>query len=141
MFKERSLFHFETAFHPSFNLTSSKCRLTYKRIENRPFYIALFKYLDYVSRKGCWRTALEFGKLILSLSPENDPLGMILLLDTLALRAEDSVEWLISAYEHWKGVKGLDLLPNWAYSIALGFYKKVNIFNSNDRIIPKRHKS
>jgi hypothetical protein len=124
-FKERCLFHFETAFHPSFTLASPKCRLSYKRIENRPFFIALFKYLDYVSRKGCWRTALEFGKLILSLSPEEDPLAMVLLLDVLALRADHAIDWLISAYEHWKGTKGLDLLPNWAYSIALGLFKKV----------------
>jgi hypothetical protein len=62
---ERALFASELAFHPNFNLVSGNCRLDYNRLENRSFFLALYRHLQFLARKGCWRTCLEFNKLIL----------------------------------------------------------------------------
>lgn len=39
---ERALYILESAFHPSFNLASGKCRLEYKNQENRYLLVICF---------------------------------------------------------------------------------------------------
>lgn len=53
------------------------------------------KYIDILGRKGCSRTALECCKLLLSLSPENDPYGVLLRIDYYAIRSRE-YEYLIN---------------------------------------------
>ena len=62
---ERALYCFESTFHVSFNVAMGNCRMSYRRHENRSFYIALFKHMLLIGQRGCYRTALEFAKLIL----------------------------------------------------------------------------
>ena len=64
-FIERSLFAFEKAFHPTFQFATCSCRLDFDRPENRPFFLTVFRQIQIVSRQGCWRTALEWCKLLL----------------------------------------------------------------------------
>ena len=73
-FIERALFAFENSIHASFSLTDGSCRLDFDRIESRPVFIALFRHIQYLSRRGCYKTALEFTKMLFSLDPEDDPL-------------------------------------------------------------------
>ena len=77
---ERSLFAMEAAFHTLFNLAVGTSRLQYRRQENRAFFIALFRHIHFVGARACYRTALEFAKLLLSLDPDEDPVGMLLLI-------------------------------------------------------------
>jgi len=117
-FIERAVYTFDRSMHPRFNVTTGLCRLDYKYIENRSFFIALFKHIQYLGRKGCWRTAFEFCKLLLGLDHKEDSLGALLFIDYYALMSKE-YHWLIDFYEYFKESKGLSLLPNFAYSIAL----------------------
>ncbi|XP_020643959.3 ribosome quality control complex subunit TCF25 [Pogona vitticeps] len=118
---ERALYTLECAFHPMFSLTSGTCRLDYCRPENRAFYLALFKHMVFLERRGCPRTALEFGKLILSLDPENDPLGVLLIIDFLSLRAREYT-FLTRMFHEWEGHRNLSQLPNFAFSVPLAYF-------------------
>ncbi|XP_030620561.1 ribosome quality control complex subunit TCF25 [Chanos chanos] len=118
---ERALYSFECAFHPVFSLTSGICRLDYLRPENRAFYLALYKHMMFLEKRGCPRTALEYCKLILSLDPDNDPLCMLLMVDFLCLRCREYT-CLIRLYEEWEVHRNLSQLPNFAFSVALSHY-------------------
>ena len=56
---------------------------------NKTFCECLVKYIDILGRKGCNRTAVEFCKLLLALSPSQDPYGVLLRFDFYALRAKE----------------------------------------------------
>ncbi|XP_066541063.1 transcription factor 25 isoform X2 [Hoplias malabaricus] len=118
---ERALYSFECAFHPVFSLTSGTSRLDYRRPENRAFYLAVYKHMMFLEKRGCPRTALEYCRLILSLDPDNDPLCMLLLIDFLCLRCREYT-YLIRIYEEWEVHRNLSQLPNFAYSVALACY-------------------
>ncbi|XP_072321810.1 ribosome quality control complex subunit TCF25 isoform X2 [Eucyclogobius newberryi] len=115
---ERALYSFECAFHPLFSLTSGMSRLDYLRPENRAFYLALYKHMMFLEKRGCPRTALEYCKLILSLDPDSDPLCMLLLIDFLMLRSRE-YQSLIQLYQDWEEHRNLSQLPNFAFSVAL----------------------
>ncbi|XP_071764080.2 ribosome quality control complex subunit TCF25 [Centroberyx gerrardi] len=115
---ERALYSFECAFHPLFSLTSGTCRLDYLRPENRAFYLALYKHMMFLEKRGCPRTALEYCRLILSLDPDSDPLCMLLLIDFLTLRSRE-YHSLLRLYQDWEEHRNLSQLPNFAFSIAL----------------------
>ncbi|KAM4894424.1 ribosome quality control complex subunit TCF25 [Sylvia borin] len=118
---ERALYSLECAFHPVFSLTSGTCRLDYRRPENRAFFLALFKHLMFLEKRGCPRTALEFCKLILSLDPENDPLCVLLLIDFLSLRARE-YSFLTRLFQEWESHRNLSQLPNFAFSVPLAYF-------------------
>ncbi|XP_012690127.2 transcription factor 25 [Clupea harengus] len=118
---ERALYSFECAFHPVCSLTSGTSRLDYLRPENRAFYLALYKHMMFLEKRGCPRTALEYCKLILSVDPDNDPLCMLLLVDFLCLRCRE-YSALIRIYEEWEVHRNLSQLPNFAFSVALSYY-------------------
>ncbi|KAF7699366.1 transcription factor 25 [Silurus meridionalis] len=118
---ERALYNFECAFHSVFSLTSGTSRLDYRRTENRAFYLAVYKHMMFLEKRGCPRTALEYCKLILSLDPDNDPLCMLLLVDFLCLRCREYT-FLIRLYDEWEVHRNLSQLPNFALSVALACY-------------------
>nr|XP_033797136.1 transcription factor 25 [Geotrypetes seraphini] len=118
---ERALFSLECAFHPVFSLTSGSCRLDYRRPENRAFFLALFKHMIFLEKRGCSRTALEFCKLILSLDPEDDPLCLLLIIDFLSLRAREYL-FLTRVFQEWETHRNLSQLPNFAFSVPLAYF-------------------
>ncbi|XP_056134186.1 transcription factor 25 isoform X2 [Lampris incognitus] len=118
---ERALYSFECAFHPLFSLTSGTCRLDYLRPENRAFYLALYKHMMFLEKRGCPRTAMEYCKLILSLDPDSDPLCMLLLIDFLTLRSREHHS-LLHLYQDWEEHRNLSQLPNFAFSVALSHF-------------------
>ncbi|XP_039186809.1 transcription factor 25 [Crotalus tigris] len=132
---ERALYTLECSFHPVFSLTSGTCRLDYRHPENRAFYLALFKHLLSLERRGCPRTALEICKLVLSFDPENDPLGMLLMVDLLSLRAREYA-FLIRMFLEWEGHRNLSQLPNFAFSIPLAYF-----FLSQQEDLPEAERS
>ncbi|NWX24831.1 TCF25 factor, partial [Aegotheles bennettii] len=118
---ERALYSLECSFHPVFSLTSGTCRLDYRQQENRAFFLALFKHLMFLEKRGCPRTALEFCKLILSLDPDNDPLCVLLLIDFLSLRAREYT-FLTRLFQEWESHRNLSQLPNFAFSVPLAYF-------------------
>ncbi|XP_042196267.1 transcription factor 25 [Callorhinchus milii] len=118
---EKALYCFESSFHPVFSLTSGQSRLDYRRAENRSFFLALYKHMTFLERRGCPRTALEFCKLIRCLDPERDPLCALLMIDFLSLRAREYA-FLIRLYEEWEFHLNLSQLPNFAFSVPLACY-------------------
>nr|XP_034172798.1 transcription factor 25 [Osmia lignaria] len=120
-FTERALYCLECAFHPLFNVTTALCRLDYRKQQNRALFITLFKHLNFVGGRACYRTSLEFCKLLLSLDPEGDPLAVILSLDFFALRAKE-YEWFIEFCNLWDNARNLTQLPNIAFSLALAHF-------------------
>lgn len=130
-FTERALYCLECAFHPLFNFTTALCRLDYKKQQNRALFIILFKHLNFVGGRACYRTSLEFCKLLLSLDPEGDPLAVILSLDFYALRAKE-YEWFIEFCNLWDNTRNLTQLPNIAFSLALAHFHLGNTSSANE---------
>jgi len=105
-FIDRALFALERSASPPFTagLTSSAgpplC--DFMRAENRAFWLAAHRNIDLFGRRGTWRTALEWCKLVLGLDT-TDPHGMLLWIDYLAVKSKQT-EWLLAfldAYEAW----------------------------------------
>ncbi|KAF9878919.1 hypothetical protein CkaCkLH20_03819 [Colletotrichum karsti] len=92
---ERALFTFGRATTSAFRqkLEQGKARLDFRRPENRELWLAGYTYLKSLVRKGTYRTALEWAKLLYGLNP-NDPYGMKYFIHVLAIRARQAA-WLI----------------------------------------------
>lgn len=88
----------------------------------RGFFIALFKHLTFVGQRACYRTALEFCKLIFSLDPENDPLAIVLTIDFYALRSRE-FDWFLQFVEILDHERNLSQLPNIAFSKAVALFQ------------------
>ncbi|KAF7553363.1 hypothetical protein G7046_g7129 [Stylonectria norvegica] len=92
---ERALFTFGRVTTSAFrqNIEQGRARLDFRRPENRQFWLAGHHYLKSLIRKGTYRTALEWAKLLYALDPK-DPYAMKHLIHFLAIRAHES-QWLI----------------------------------------------
>ena len=104
----------------------------------RAFFIAIFRHINYVGARACHRTALEFCKLVLSLDPLEDPLGILLMLDFYALRAQQYA-WFLDFIQTWDVKRNLTQLPNMAYSTALAqfYHCKNNDYSAADASLQK----
>lgn len=118
---ERALYVLESSAHPLFNIATGSCRLQYRQQENRSLFICLFRHILNVGQKGCYRTALELCKLLLNLSPEDDPLAVSLMIDFYALRAQE-YSWLVALYDLYEPTKNLSMLPSFAFSVPLALF-------------------
>lgn len=82
-----------------FSLWSEDAQLPYPAGSNRCFYLAILRHLQYLTRRGCYRTALELSKLALRLDL-SDPVGIAFLMEFLAAKCaqEDAKvkEWFLS---------------------------------------------
>lgn len=87
----------------------------------RALFITIFKHIIFVGGRACYRTALEFCKLLLSLDPDGDPLAVKLMIDFYALRAKEYT-WLIELFNEWENTKNLSQLPNFAFSIPVAYF-------------------
>lgn len=75
----------------------------------------------YIGLRGCYRTALEFCKLLYTLDLENDPLAVILMIDFYAIKANEYA-WFIEFFNAFEAKKNLSQLPNMAFGIALAHF-------------------
>lgn len=128
-FIDRALFTYERAFVGAFNFTMGINRLDFDHVENRPFFLALHRQVADLQRRGCVRSAFEFGKLLLSLDPSSDPHGSLLHLDFLSLKSGQA-QWLLDMWNAY-GEKSMAAdskrfnvrsLPGWAYARALALF-------------------
>lgn len=124
----RALFAFDRAFHPLFNIASGLVRLPFEFPENRPFYLAIYRYIQSLGRRGCWATAFEFNKLLYALAPEEDPYAALLSIDFYAIKARNW-KYITKLSEcPWHLVLDDDFpKPNFEYAKALG--KAVSTFS------------
>ncbi|PON26046.1 hypothetical protein TGAM01_v204990 [Trichoderma gamsii] len=92
---ERALFSFGRVALSSFkqNLEHGMARLDFRRPENRQFWLAGYHYIKSLIRKGTYKTALEWAKLLYSLD-RSDPYAMRHMIHALALKAHES-DWLL----------------------------------------------
>ncbi|KPM39144.1 hypothetical protein AK830_g7398 [Neonectria ditissima] len=92
---ERALFTFGRVTTSAFrqNIEQGRARLDFRRPENRQFWLAGYHYLKSLIRKGTYRTALEWAKLMYTLDPR-DPYAMRHFIHPLAIRAHES-RWLV----------------------------------------------
>ncbi|OCH87673.1 DUF654-domain-containing protein [Obba rivulosa] len=128
-FVDRALFAYERAFVGSFNFTSGNNRLDFDRVENRPFFLGLHRQLADLQRRGCVRTAFEFGRLLYALDPWTDPHGALLHLDYLAIKA-GMHDWLLRLWDlftaqpegSYRSRLQVTALPGWSYARALALY-------------------
>ncbi|KAI0182060.1 DUF654-domain-containing protein [Hypoxylon sp. FL1284] len=92
---ERALFTFGRISLSGFRqkLEQGKARISFKRPENRQFWLAGYHYLKNLIMKGTYRTALEWCKLLLSIN-HTDPYGIIHFIHPLAIRAHES-KWFV----------------------------------------------
>lgn len=117
---ERALFSFGRAVHSTFSksLAEGKARLDFRRPENREFWLASWRYIQNLTMRATWRTVYEWAKMLLSLSPEDDPYGIWLVLDQYALRSRQDLDYLnVSRNPIFKAVH--DSMPNVQFSQAL----------------------
>ncbi|OQO05240.1 hypothetical protein B0A48_09007 [Cryoendolithus antarcticus] len=124
---ERALFSFGRAVHSTFskNLAEGKARLDFRRPENREFWLASWRYMQNLSMRATWRTVYEWAKLLLSLSPDDDPYAMWLVLDQYAIRSQQSLDYLnISRNKTLKSAH--DDMPNVVLSQGLAEYRGGN---------------
>ncbi|KAK0271646.1 hypothetical protein LTR35_013400 [Friedmanniomyces endolithicus] len=124
---ERALFSFGRAVHSTFakNLGEGKARLDFRRPENREFWLASWRYMQNLSMRGTWRTVYEWAKLLLSLSPEDDPYALWLVLDQYALRSRQDLDYLnVSRNATFRAVH--NDMPNVQLSQGLAEYKGGN---------------
>ncbi|KAK9667166.1 hypothetical protein RND81_14G237800 [Saponaria officinalis] len=120
-FIDKCLYALECAWHPKFTPLQGNCKLKYTHETNKPFFVSLFNHMRNLDRRGCHRSALEVCKLLLSLD-SSDPMGALLCIDYLSLRAEEYA-WLEKFSEEYQSVNSLLTFPNFAYSLAISrFY-------------------
>lgn len=86
------------------------------------FFMSLFKFIDILGKKGCFRTALEYNKFLLKINV-NDPTACLLSIDFNAISSKQ-YSYLINFTQQFSSYIGakkesLYLMPNFCYSIAL----------------------
>ncbi|KAG6546946.1 hypothetical protein Mapa_011562 [Marchantia paleacea] len=117
---EQCLYALECAWHPCFNPSLGTCRLDYKVDTNKALFLALFRHMQHLGKRGCHCTALEICKLLLSLDSK-DPCGALFCIDFFALRAEQ-YQWLVQFVEY-NSDKTIPFLPNFSYSLAIAWFR------------------
>lgn len=125
---DRALFSYERAFLGSYSFTNGLSRLDFNRVENRPFFLALHRQVTDLQRRGCIRTAFEFGRLLYSLEPWTDPHGVLFHLDFVSIKSGMG-QWLLDVYSEFACAKTAfedhlnpSALPGWAYARALALF-------------------
>ena len=119
---DTAVIELEHAMHHKFSIPDGNFTLDYDRKENRSFFIALLYCMQAVEHKSCWRTAMEYCKILMRLSAKgDDPLAVMLLIDQYAIKAHELV-WLLEYYKSINDTHNLDMMPNFAYSIPLTLF-------------------
>jgi Transcriptional repressor TCF25 len=128
---ERALFSLDCGLHPLFNVTLGTTRLPFEYFENRCFYLAVWYHMESLGRRGCWRTCLEFNKLLFAylpaviancrMEPEENPYAALLAIDFPAMKAREYT-YLIDLRDSLEWIDETGYLINIHYSAALAEY-------------------
>ncbi|CAL9730697.1 ribosome quality control complex subunit 1 [Monosporozyma unispora] len=126
---QRALFVFDRALKTNVLFDSNSCQLPYIYFFNRQFYLAIFRYVLVLAQRGAVATACEWTKVLLSLSPMEDPLGCRYFMDHYLLLCNDyqyiinmSKSPLMNCYKEWY---------TWGFSMGVVLcYLKIGEFKS-----------
>ena len=117
---ERCVYALEMGWPPGFMsaAASGNARVVFEE-KNESLFVALFRYIQSLGRRGLHRTALEVCKLLLQLDSD-DPMGVLQTIDYFAVRS-GQYEWLQKFVEGQGdgGDSAAALLPNMVFSLAL----------------------
>jgi len=142
---ERCLYACERAWHPNFVGAASKglAHLDFSLAENKPMFESLFRHVIALTRRGCHKTALECGKLLLGLD-HTDPKGALCMLSYFALRSGEE-QWLLDfadtfgerrwVNDKWESHGSLLNFPDWAYSKAMALYTTAKDIQTADKAL------
>lgn len=123
---EKALFVFDRSFHKKLHELMSEgktelIRLPFERFLNRQFYVCLFRFITGLGERRTFFTALSYSKLLWSLSPAEDPIGVRYFIDFYAIMSEEykylinlAQSPLCTTYEKW-------LTPGIAFSSVLAY--------------------
>lgn len=123
---EKALFVFDRSFHKNlhemlYEGKSELIRLPYESFSNRQFYLCLFRYITGLGERRLFSTALSYCKLLLGLSPAEDPMGVRYFIDFYAIMSEEfkyltdlASSPLFTTYKEW-------LTPGMAFSSVLAY--------------------
>jgi hypothetical protein len=130
---EKLLFFYEESFSFEFNIFGSEggpiCFLDHsKNIFNEILFRALLKFLLILSKKACYKAALEYNKLLLKLNPFDDPMGALIMIDHSALSAQ-RFEWfnefaLNFGRDYFGPRFSILLYPNIIFSHSLSLFRE-----------------
>ncbi|KAK9463472.1 transcriptional repressor TCF25-domain-containing protein [Lipomyces oligophaga] len=118
---EQALFAYNKAFHPLFNISTGRVRLPFRYYENRGFYLAVYRYVRILERKGTWGAAFEFLKLLLEVSAEEDPYCVLSMIDVYAIHA-NAQDFVIQLPDSSMFANQVKNLPNIWFSLALAHF-------------------
>lgn len=141
---ERVLFSYGRAVHSTFShsLSQGKARLSFRHPENREFFLSTWRYIQNISMRSTWRTVYEWAKLLLSLSPEEDPYALKLVLDQYALRAQQGQHYLDFFNEDVLGWKGEEPWhAHISYSLALSYLQVSKMDEAREQLAAAIHDS
>ena len=93
------------------------------------FFMSLFKFMDILGKKGCFRTALEYNKFLLKINL-NDPTACLLCIDYNGISSKQ-YEFLLDFVKYFSHYIGLNkqsiyLMPNFTYSVALARFLQLS---------------
>uniref|UniRef100_A0A183EC56 Tetratricopeptide repeat protein n=1 Tax=Gongylonema pulchrum TaxID=637853 RepID=A0A183EC56_9BILA len=88
-------------------LSNFEHRIDYADFENRAFFLLLHRYMRNLRDRCCYTTALNIAKLIYRLDPVQDPMAIMLTIDTIALQAGE-YDYLILLYDTLKMIGDSD---------------------------------
>lgn len=93
---ERALFTFGRTVYHTFPaaMREGRARLDFKKPANRELYLTIWRYIRNLEQRGTWKTAYEWSKILLQLDPVQDPMGVTLMIDQLALRGRQHLQFL-----------------------------------------------
>ncbi|WKX92521.1 hypothetical protein Q1695_010504 [Nippostrongylus brasiliensis] len=128
---ERGLHYCQQSMASQFQPSSFHHRVDYLDYENRAFYLLLHRHMLNCVHKRCFETALNYAKLLFTMDPQRDPLAVLLIIDTIAIKAKQ-YKWLQDLYKCCKEWKNLDKLPNFCYSLALAQFLSAKTTEDSD---------
>lgn len=130
---EKLLFFYEESFSFEFSIFGTDggpvCFLDFsKNIFNELLFRALLKFLLILSKKACYKAALEYNKLLLKLNPFDDPMGALIMIDHSALSAQ-RFEWfnefaLNFGRDYFGPRFSILLYPNIIFSHSLSLFRE-----------------
>lgn len=137
---EKCLFTFDKSFHKIFyELLQfgeiSKIRLPYENFMSRQFHLCIFRNIIALGERSTYFTAFSYCKLLLSLNPTEDPLGVRYFIDHYAIMSEEykflidfTQSTLCTTYTRW-------LTPGLAYSTVLAYLKLNKVEKAKEALI------
>ena len=105
---------------------------------------AIFKFLAILTKKSCYRSALEFSKVLLRLDPLTDPMGALLMVDHVSI-ASGSYEFfqeLALTYAHryfHSFTSSILLYPSILFSFALSHFLNISELEKDKKSKSRYH--